>query len=187
MIPKERPTSPGQKRIACGELARAVGEYYFSLQAEGEDPAKHQIVTLQYQPLEEGRPQGHLTVLVEWEWGEKEAIRSVLEKGVLDPSAGFTPVGFDLRRKLAFLAERARRHGILKGGGDPTEHHRVPKRLVDVAEAADSPPPEIEHLRAMDREISTLYGRRQFQGIVEHLERERQMVLHLYQRIRNGP
>jgi hypothetical protein len=168
-------------------FARIVGEYYFSLQAEGEDPAKHRIVTLQYQPLEEGRPQGHFTVLAEWEWGEKEAIRTVLETGVLDRSAGFTPVGFDLQRKLAFLAERARRHGLFRGGAEPTEQHLVPERSVDLAEAADSPPPEIEHLRAMDMEISTLYGRQQFQGIVDHLERERQMVLHLYQRIRNGP
>lgn len=163
-----------------------MGEYYFSLQAQGWDPAKHRIVTLQFQPLEEGRPQGHLTVLAEWEWGEKEAIRSILETGVLDPSAGFTPVGFDLRRKLAFLAERARRHGLLKGGPEPPEHRPVPERLVDVAEAADPPPPEIEHLRAMDTEISALYGRQQFQGIVEHLERERRMVLHLYERMRDA-
>lgn len=170
-----------------GDFGWGVGEYYFSLQAEGGDPARDRIITLQYQPLGEGGPQGHLTILAEWEWGEKEAIRSILEKGLLDPSSGFIPVGFDLRRKLGFLVERARRHGFLKGIPEPVEAHVMPRRMVDLAEGPGGPPAEVEHLRAMDVEVATLYHRQRFQGILEHLERERRMVLEVYGRARNSP
>ena len=50
---------------------------------------------------------GRFQILAEWEWGEKQVVQTVLEKGLLEPTWDFVPVGNRLRFDLTFLIERA--------------------------------------------------------------------------------
>jgi len=82
--------------------------YYFDTETTGDGPQQDRIITVQYQPLtDELTPKGTFQVVAEWEWGERQAIQTVLEKGVLEPTWDFVPVGNRLRFDLTFLIERA--------------------------------------------------------------------------------
>ena len=90
-----------------------MGLFYFDVEAEGEDPQQDRLITAQFRPLtDELRPSGPLTILPEWEWGEKEVVRTVLGKGLLEESWDFVPVGNRIRFDLTFIMERAHRHGL---------------------------------------------------------------------------
>ncbi len=92
---------------------KGVGLFYFDIEAEGEDPQQDRLVTAQFRPLSDDlRPEGELTVLAEWEWGEKEIVRAILAKGLLDETWDFVPVGNRLRFDLTFLMEKAHQHGL---------------------------------------------------------------------------
>ncbi|HLB68248.1 MAG TPA: hypothetical protein VJN63_07275 [Thermoplasmata archaeon] len=78
---------------------------------KGRTPSRTALVTVQFQQLSDDlRPIGTLTVLAEWEWGEKEILRTVIAKGLLEKSWDFVPVGNRLRFDLTFLMERALLH-----------------------------------------------------------------------------
>ncbi len=59
-------------------------------------------------------PVGSLQIFAEWEWGEKQILQMVLEKGVLEPDWDFVPVGNRLRFDLTFLIERATKWGLVQ-------------------------------------------------------------------------
>lgn len=87
--------------------------FYFDVESEGEDPQQDRLITIQFQQLgEDLRPIGNLTVLAEWEWGEKEMIRTLLAKGLFEESWDFVPVGNRLRFDVTFLMERAHHHKL---------------------------------------------------------------------------
>ncbi len=87
--------------------------FYFDVETEGEDPQQDRVITIQFQPLgDDLRPMGNFTVLTEWEWGEKEILRTILQKGVMDPTWDFVPVGNRLRFDLTFLMERGQHHKL---------------------------------------------------------------------------
>jgi hypothetical protein len=110
-----------------------VGLFYFDVEAEGEDPQQDRLVTVQFQPLgDDLRPVGALTVLTEWEWGEKEMVRSVLQKGVLEPTWDFVPVGNRLRFDLTFLIERGQRHGLKSWGPAELRRFWFEKPMLDL-------------------------------------------------------
>jgi len=80
---------------------------------KGRTPSRTALVTVQFQQLSDDlRPIGTLTVLAEWEWGEKEILRTVIAKGLLEKSWDFVPVGNRLRFDLTFLMERALLHRV---------------------------------------------------------------------------
>src|SRR3990172_12760414 len=82
--------------------------YYFDLETTGDDPQQDRIVTVQYQLLADDLTAlGAFQVIAEWEWGEKQVIQTALDKGVLEPTWDFVPVGNRLRFDLTFLIERA--------------------------------------------------------------------------------
>lgn len=82
--------------------------YYFDVETTGDDPQQDKIVTVQYQALADDlAPLGALQIIAEWEWGEKQVIQMALDKGILEPTWDFVPVGNRLRFDLTFLIERA--------------------------------------------------------------------------------
>lgn len=65
-------------------------------------------MSVQYRQLGDVfEPIGPLHILVEWERGEKQIVQTIMEKGILDPTWDFVPVGNRLRFDLTFLVERA--------------------------------------------------------------------------------
>lgn len=82
--------------------------YYFDVETTGDDPQQDKIVTIQYQALADDlAPLGAFQIIAEWEWGEKQVIQMALDKGILEPTWDFVPVGNRLRFDLTFLIERA--------------------------------------------------------------------------------
>ena len=58
-----------------------MGTYYLDIETTGLDEVQHKIITIQYAELERGTGNllGELTILKEWELGEKEMLRRFIE------------------------------------------------------------------------------------------------------------
>ncbi len=110
-----------------------MGLFYFDVEAEGEDPQQDGLITIQFQALAEDlRPVGPFTVLTEWEWGEKEMVRSFLSRGVFDETWDFVPVGNRLHFDLTFLMERAQRHRLREWGLADLRRFWFAKPMIDL-------------------------------------------------------
>jgi len=94
-----------------------MGTFYLDIETTGLDEVEHKIITIQYAELERGtgRQLGELTVLKEWELGEKEMLRQFIEdspitsKNVFD----FAPVGYNLGFEHKFLLEKSAKYDDL--------------------------------------------------------------------------
>jgi hypothetical protein len=78
------------------------------LETTGDDPQADRIITVQFQPLgDDLAPAGNFQIMAEWEWGEKQIIQMILDRGILQANWDFVPVGNRLRFDLSFLIDRA--------------------------------------------------------------------------------
>jgi len=90
-------------------------------------------VTVQYQPLADDlSPIGPFQVVAEWEWGEKQVIQVALDKGVLEPTWDFVPVGNRLRFDLTFLVERATKWKLIDWDLAKLKYYWFTKPYVDL-------------------------------------------------------
>ena len=110
-----------------------MAEWYFDIETEGTDPQQDRIITVQYQSMTDGRPAGTFQILAEWEWGEKEIVRLIVEKGLLDPTWDFVPVGNRLKFDITFVMEKAEKYGIKKFTVEGLRYYWFTKPLVDIA------------------------------------------------------
>ena len=108
-------------------------EWYFDIETEGTDPQQDRILTIQYQAMTDGETAGSFQVLAEWEWGEKQIVRTIVEKGLLDPTWDFVPVGNHLKFDITFVMEKAEKYGIKKFGLESLRYYWFTKPLVDLA------------------------------------------------------
>jgi DNA polymerase III epsilon subunit-like protein len=73
-----------------------VGTYYLDIETTGLDEVEDKIITIQYVELERGtgKPLGELTILKEWELGEKEMLRRFIDDSpILNPQPfDFVPI-----------------------------------------------------------------------------------------------
>lgn len=89
---------------------------------------------MQYQPLTDDlEPTGALQVIAEWEWGEKQVIQMGLEKGILEPTWDFVPVGNRLRFDLTFLIERATKWKLIEWDLAKLKYYWFTKPYLDLA------------------------------------------------------
>ena len=72
-------------------------------------------------------------VIAEWEWGEKQLIQTVLDKGVLEPTWDFVPVGNRLRFDLTFLIERATKWKLIDWDMPKLKYYWFTKPYLDLA------------------------------------------------------
>jgi hypothetical protein len=108
--------------------------YYFDVETTGDDPQQDRIITIQYQSLgDDLAPSGAFQVLAEWEWGEKQIIQMVLDKGILEPTWDFVPVGNRLRFDLTFLVERATRWKLIDWDMARLKYYWFTKPYLDLA------------------------------------------------------
>lgn len=93
-----------------------MGTYYLDIETTGLEPGTSKIVTIQYVPLERGtgRPLDEVTILKEWELGERGVLeRLIKDTPITDPYGfAFVPVGFNLRFERKFLLAKSREHGL---------------------------------------------------------------------------
>ena len=108
--------------------------YYFDMETTGDDPQQDRIVTVQYQPLADDlEPTGLFQVVAEWEWGEKQLVQMALEKGILEPTWDFVPVGNRLRFDLTFLIERATKWKLIEWDMAKLKYYWFTKPTLDLA------------------------------------------------------
>ena len=93
-----------------------MGNYYLDIETTGLDEVESKITTIQYVELERGtgKQLGELTILKEWELGEK----GILEKFIADSTIsnkydfGFIPVGYNLGFEHKFLLEKSAKYDL---------------------------------------------------------------------------
>jgi len=114
-------------------LGTLLTEWYLDIETEGTDPQQDRILTIQYQPLEDQRPTGAFQILTEWEWGEKQIVRFIVDKGLLEPTWDFVPVGNRLKFDITFIMEKAERYGLKKFTGEKLRYYWFSKPMLDLA------------------------------------------------------
>ena len=168
--------------------------FYFDVESEGEDPQQDRLITVQVRPLgDDLRPTAPMSVVAEWEWGEKEMVRSVLVKGLLEETWDFVPVGNRLRFDLTFLMERARHHALLEW--DPAAFRRFwfNKPMLDLGSVlvlmnggrfdGSSIGNFVE--KGASAEVPMLYRQGKYQEILAYVHQEAEATLALLAELRS--
>jgi hypothetical protein len=107
--------------------------YYFDQETTGDDPKHDRIVTAQYQRLDDNlEPAGPFTIMVEWEWGEKQVLQMLLDKGILQSNWDFVPVGNRLCFDIAFLIERATKWNLIQWDMATLKYYWFVKPVLDL-------------------------------------------------------
>ena len=161
-------------------------EWYLDISTEGADPQRDRILTIQYQAIANGEVTGPFQILAEWEWGEKQIVRSIVEKGLLDPASEFVPVGGRLTFAITFIIAKAEKYEIKKFAVDELRNFWINKPLVDLASLV-----ALEERRKSKRlstsdlpgesgaMISTLYSQGRYADILESVTRDKDEVVRL--------
>ena len=93
-----------------------MGSYYLDIETNGLDEVKNKIITIQYAELERGtgRRIGELTILKEWELGEKEMLKKFIDDSPInnDYSFDFVSVGYNLGFEHRFLLEKSSKYDL---------------------------------------------------------------------------
>ncbi len=154
-------------------------EWYLDLKREGGDGPRDKILTIEYQPLEDRRPTGVFQILAEWEWGEKQIVRSILEKGVLEPSADFTPVGNRLNSGISLLMDKAEWYGLRKFTIEDVRRFWSTKPMVDLSTVLAA----VNGGMALREEgpslVANWYREAQYTEIIEYVTKEKDGLLSL--------
>jgi len=188
----QRPCLRGQSLSSHRALALPLAEWYFDIETEGTDPQQDKILTVQYQPLDDGRPAGTFRVLAEWEWGEKQIVRSIVDKGLLEPTWDFVPVGNRLKFDITFAMEKAEKYDLKKFTAEALRYYWFSKPIIDLAPVllmmnrgrfagssmsgfADKPSGSI---------VPGLYREGRFSEILGYVTREKDETLRVMQEVR---
>ncbi len=120
-------------RRACFTPRAILTLFYFDQETTGDDPQQDRIVTVQLHQLDDDlEPVGPFQIMAEWEWGEKEIIQMILQKGVLQPNWDFVPVGNRLRFDLTFLVERATKWNLIQWDMATLKYYFFTKPILDL-------------------------------------------------------
>ena len=94
-----------------------MATFYLDIETTGLDVATDKIITIQYVELERGtgKPLGELTILKEWELGEKEMLRKFIDESPVLNSYpfDFIPVGYNLGFEHNFLLTKSSKYDDL--------------------------------------------------------------------------
>jgi hypothetical protein len=94
-----------------------MGTFYLDIETTGVDEVQNKIITIQYGELERGTGKllGELTILKEWELGEKEMLRRFIEYTSITNNYAFDfiPVGYNLGFEHKFLLEKSSKYDDL--------------------------------------------------------------------------
>jgi len=167
--------------------------FYFDIETEGEDPQSDRVITVQFQQLsEELRPMGKMQVLTEWEWGEREILRTILSKGVLEVTWDFVPVGNRLRFDLTFLMERGQHHKLREWSPPAERRFWFDKPMLDLGpvlvlmNAGKFDGSGIRQFadKGASAEVPVFYRQGKFEEILAYIENERDVTLALLAELR---
>jgi hypothetical protein len=171
-----------------------VTEYYFDIETEGEDPIQDRIITIQFQQLEDGEPVGNFNILVEWEWGEKEILRSIIDRGLLDVGWDIIPVGNRLSFDITFIVERAEKHKLISWEPSQLKYYFFKKPMLDLwpilvlmnrGRFEGSSLVTFTSKKDWSSLVPSLYRKGDYKAILTYIQEEREAVLDLYRELRS--
>ena len=94
-----------------------MGTYYLDIETNGLDEVQNKIITIQYAELERGMGKrlGDLTILKEWELGEKEMLKQFIEDSPIGSKHpfDFVAVGYNLGFEHKFFLEKSSQYDDL--------------------------------------------------------------------------
>jgi len=169
-----------------------VAEYYFDIETEGEDPRKHKIITAQFQRLWNGEPRGDFTILKEWEIGEKEIIRRIIDLSLLLDGFDFVPVGNRLKFELVFLIEKAQKYDMIDWGIEEIKQYFFKKPLIDIdsililMNEGRFKGSSLDAFSGKKRRgiiVPQLYKEQKYDEIIEYIQEEKEAFLDLYNEV----
>ena len=167
--------------------------FYFDLETTGDDPAADRIISIQVQQLSDAfEPIGNFQIMAEWEWGEKQIIEMLLEKGALQAGWDFVPIGNRLRFDLTFLLERATKWKLIDWDMATLKYFWFTKPYLDIqtilvlmngGQFAGSALHAYSSKESGSR-VPALYRKGAYKDIVEYCTRERNEALGLLREAR---
>jgi len=131
--------------------------------------------------------------MAEWEWGEKQIIRMILEKGILQPDWDFVPVGNRLRFDLTFLIERATKWDLIKWDMATLKYYWFTKPILDLQpilvlmNRGEFTGSSLHVFSDKDpgRRVPALYRKGAYADIIAYVNQEHEAALGLLQESRN--
>jgi len=156
----------------------SLTEWYLDIETDGPDPRTNRILTIQYQRLVRGEPEGVFQVLAEWEWGEKQIVRTIVERRLLEPTSEFVPVGTGLKDHIAFIIEKAERYGVKEFSIEELQRYWVQKPIIDLA-LADSGGGVSSGSAARREQVVKLYREGRYDDLIDLVTREKEEALPL--------
>lgn len=130
---------------------------------------------------------GSVQVLAEWEWGEKQVIQMILNKGVLEPTWDFVPLGNRVRFDLMFLLERATKWKLIEWDPGKLKYFWFTKPLLDLqtilvlmnrGQFTGSSLHEFSE-KESGRKVPFLYRQGRYEEIIEYVTEEHRALLGL--------
>jgi hypothetical protein len=173
-------------------------KYYFDIELSYDDetrvyttlsPEYYKIITIQYQPLDEGGcPLSDLRILKEWESSEEEMVREFAK--VISPKKtwSFVPIGYNVIFDLGFFRARAKKYGMEYS--EWLIYHRLP--LIDLKHICVG----MNGFRFADSGLDRFCGKpmdgsmvpewylnREYEKILEYIRRENKAFISFYRRL----
>src|SRR3990172_11764152 len=136
---------------------------------------------------------GNLQVLTEWEWGEREILRTILGKGVLGVTWDFVPVGNRLRFDLTFLMERGQHYKLWEWSPPEVRRFWFDKPMLDLGpvlvlmNAGRSDGSSIENFvdKRPSGDVPALYRQGKFGDILDYVNQEAGVTIALLAEVRS--
>ncbi len=167
-------------------------EYYFDIETLGTDPQEDKIITIQYQKLENGEPVEDLVILKEWESGEGDIVKQILDMQLLEPGWDFLPIGNRLRFDLIFIIEKATQYGLLDWKPGDIKYYFFNKPTMDIAPILVM----MNDLKFLGSGVDNFtkkrkgsivpvhYSKQEYDEIIKYIEVERDAVIGLLAEVR---
>ena len=155
-----------------------MANYYLDIETTGLDPGNSSIITIQYQELERGtgRPVGELSILKEWELGERGMLSQLVYGTPITNmyKFDFIPIGYNLGFEHRFLLAKSRMHGL--PAIDVLSHPCVDLHSVGImmnrGEFKDSGLDKITGKRQSGMSVPNWYGTGRYAEIEEYIQDE---------------
>ena len=125
------------------------------------------VAAVLLQALQDGEPAGPAPLLAEWEWGEREVLRYLVDQELFLPRDAFVPVGPRVRATLGRLADRLPRARLRQWSAGELEGFLARKRMEEW------PPPS----PALPEALDSLFVKGDYRGVLQALENERAALL----------